>query len=473
MGTGGRAAVASLLAAAALIAAPAAHGATTLVMGGTFNPLSVPPQPSDWVGYYSISMYDKYVKDTGLCAAQCARTAVYTPEEIGWLSGLRTLSFDASVAQGASNLGACVRGTACTVTQSPYTATTTIALTDTSFTVFGYSQSATVASIAKAALIADPATATVSVVMLANPNRPNGGILARVPGLYVPFLGVTFNGATPTDSSPDTPVTTVDVAGQYDPISDAPTNPFNLVTWINALAAYYLVHLQPLTIGTPELQGQYQDSTYYLIPSPTLPMLLPVAAIPLIGPLIATVLDPPLRVFIETAYDRTINPGTPTMANPLYIADPFKAILDILTAIPTGWDNGIAYVSGDPANRPFGTAAPGPYGVGGPPVDTGAIDPYGPPTAYTTQQSAPAASTPLRRTVSLNAGARLAQERQQQTGEQLRTLDLGHVPDSGQQVHLGVREDPAGLLDMVSRQNAVGLAPHHQRGSRVQRGESR
>lgn len=470
MGTGGRMGITALLSAAALLAAPAAQSATTLVMGGTFNPLSVPPQPSDWVGYYSVSMYDKYVKDTGLCAAQCTQTAVYTPEEIGWLSGLFSMSFDASVAAGAANLDACVRGTACTVTPSPYTATTTTSLTDTSFTLFGYSQSGTVASIEKAALIADPTTATVSVVILANPNRPDGGILARVPGLYVPFLGVTFNGATPTDSSLDAPITTVDVAGQYDPISDAPTNPFNLLTWINALAAYYFVHLKPLGIGAPELQGQYQDSTYYLIPAPTLPMLIPVAAVPLIGPLIATVLDPPLRVFIETAYDRTINPGIPTMADPLYIGNPLKVLADFLTAIPTGWDNGIAYLSGDPANRPFGTAVPGPYGVGGPPVYAGAIDPYGPPTPYTpaTAEPAPApASIPLRRKASLSAGARLVQERQHQTGEQLGALDLGHVADPGQQVHLGVREDPSGLVDVVGGQHPVGFAPHHQRRSRV------
>lgn len=475
MSTGARTVIAALLSAATVVTAPAAHGGTSLVMGGTLNPLQVPPQSSDWVGYYSISMSDRYVRETGLCGAQCTQTAVYTPEEIGWLSGLFSMSFNASVAAGAANLDDCVRGIACRVTQAPYTATATAQLTDSNYVIFGYSQSATIAGKEKATLIADPSTATVSIVMLANPNRPDGGILARVPGVYVPFLGVTFNGATPTDSPRSAPITTVDVAGQYDPISDSPDNPFNLLTWINALAAYYLVHLQPLGIGAPELQGQYQDSTYYLIPAPTLPMLIPVAAIPLIGPLIAAVLDPPLRVLIETAYDRTVNPGTPTMANPLYIANPFTVLADFLTAIPTGWDNGIAYVSGDPSNRPFGTTAPGPYGVGGPPVYTSAVDPYGPPTPYTPpeQSTASATANPLRRKVSLDAGARLVQERQDQAGEQFGAFDLGHVPDAGQQVHLGVREDPAGLVDVVGRQDTVGLAPHHQRGPRVQRGEGR
>ena len=390
MGTGCRSGVAALLTAAALATAPSGWASTSLSMGGTFNPLKVPPQTSDWVGYYIDTMNDKYVTDTGLCAAACTRVGVYTPETIGWLSGPGTPSFDDAVAAGKANLDACVRGTACVQTQPPYTRTTTAPLTDSSYVVFGYSQSATIVSNEKITLIADPVTATVNFVMLANPNRPDGGILARVPGLYIPFLGVSFNGATPTASPESAPLTTVDVAGQYDLMSDAPTNPFNLLALANAIAGYYFVHLAPLTIGTPELQGQYQDSTYYLIPTPRLPILTPIAAVPLIGPLIAAVLDPPLRVLIETAYDRTINPGTPTMANPLYFPDPIKTIVDFVTAVPTGWDNGIAYLSGDPANRPFGTTAPGTYGVGGPPVNAGAIDPYGPPVPYT--QTAAAAT---------------------------------------------------------------------------------
>ena len=394
MGAGYRSGIAALLTAAALATAPTGWASTSLSMGGTFNPLEVPPQPSDWVGYYIDTMNDKYVTDTGLCSAACTRVGVYTPETIGWLSGPGTPSFDDSVAAGMANLDACIRGSACVQTPPPYTRTATAALTDSSYVVFGYSQSATIASNEKITLIADPATATVNFVMLANPNRPNGGILARVPGLFIPFLGVTFNGATPTDSAESAPLTTVDVAGQYDLMSDTPTNPFNLLAMANAIAGYYFVHLEPLRIGAPELQGQYQDSTYYLIPTPTLPMLTPVAALPLIGPLIAAVLDPPLRVLIETAYDRTINPGTPTMANPLYFPNPIKTIVDFVTAIPTGWDNGIAYLSGDPANRPFGTTVPGPYGVGGPPVYAGAVDPYGPPAEATPELSRSTSPSP-------------------------------------------------------------------------------
>ena len=143
------------------------------------------------------------------------------------------------------------------------------------------------------------------------------------------------------------------------------------------------------------MQGQYRDSTYYLLPSETLPLIRPLTVVPYLGPLLATVIDPPLRVLVETGYDRTINPGAPTPAKYLYIPNPIHVAVNTLTAIPTGWDNGIAYITGDPANRPFHTTPPGPYGVGGPPVNTGAIDPYGPPTPVAPPAiPAPAASEP-------------------------------------------------------------------------------
>jgi hypothetical protein len=104
---------------------------------------------------------------------------------------------------------------------------------------------------------------------------------------------------------------------------------------------------------------------------------MPLAQLPLIGPTLAAALDPPLRVLIEAAYDRTINPGQPTPAKFLYIPNPIKTAIDFIVAIPTGWDDAIAYVTGNPVNRPFHSAPQPTYGVGGPPVYTGAVDPCG------------------------------------------------------------------------------------------------
>ena len=104
---------------------------------------------------------------------------------------------------------------------------------------------------------------------------------------------------------------------------------------------------------------------------------MPLAQIPVIGMPLAKALDAPLRVLVETGYDRTINPGQPTPARLLYFPNPIATAINVAAAIPTGWDDAISFVSGDPANRPFGTKSPGLYGVGGPPVYAGAVDPYG------------------------------------------------------------------------------------------------
>jgi hypothetical protein len=249
---------------------------------------------------------------------------------------------------------------------------------------------------AKNDLIAHPPAGSVSFVFESNPNRPHGGILERFVGVHIPIVGVTFNGATATNSPQPTPLTTVDVVHQYDPVADFPINPLNLIADLNSLLGFLYEHPEGEP-GDPELQGQYQDSTYYLLPTATLPLLRPLHTIPLIGPLLAAVLDPPLRVLVETGYDRTINPGAPTPAKYLYFPNPVTTAVNVVAAIPNGWDNGIAYLTGDPMNRPFGTTPAGPYGVGGPPVNAGAVDPYGPPTPARELSTAPLSARTLAR----------------------------------------------------------------------------
>lgn len=127
-------------------------------------------------------------------------------------------------------------------------------------------------------------------------------------------------------------------------------------------------------------QGQYGDTTYYLIPTPVLPLLMPLTQVPVIGTPLAVTLDPFFRVLVEAGYNRTINPGQPMTAQWIYFPNPIQTAVNFVVAIPTGLDNGISSFTG---NRPFGTAIPGPYGVGGPPVDTGCgTPPCGAPTPY-------------------------------------------------------------------------------------------
>jgi PE-PPE domain len=394
-----------LLAFTPLTSVVVALTATALFMGGTGHPLSIPQDTTEYITQYVDSADARFVVPSGLCVggtdpAACDQVAVYTPQEFKFDTGLWDMPFDESVAIGLDNLDACVRGTACTVTKPPFMSTGSASLADHSYVVFGYSQSATIAAFEKYDLIAHPpAGTTVSFVVMSNPNRPNGGILERFVGAYIPILGVTFSGAM-TTNSPDVDgyrLTTVDVAHQYDPVSDFPTNPLNLLADLNVLLGFLYFHPETAYFAADSfaLQGQYQDTTYYLAPAKTVPLLMPLEAIPFIGAPIAAALDPPLRVLIETGYDRTINPGQPTPAKWLYIPNLIKTAVNFVVAIPTGWDNAIAEITGNPANRPFGTTVPGPYGVGGPPVYSGAVDPYVVPPTPLTIPLVQATATPL------------------------------------------------------------------------------
>ena len=236
------------------------------------------------------------------------------------------------------------------------------------FVIFGYSQSATVATLEKAELAAEPNPPAASFFLLENPNRPNGGILARAPGVTIPILGVTFSGPTPTDTA----FPTIDVARQYDGVADAPLNPLNLLSDLNAVIGYVELHgsAPGLSLSDAQFQGQYGDTSYYLIPTPVLPLLMPLSQLGVPAPILAA-LDAPLRVLVEAGYDRTISPGQPTPFNLLYFPNPIALAVNLVVSIPTGIDNGLSEMG---LGRPLGTQVPGPYGVGGPPVD-----PPGPP----------------------------------------------------------------------------------------------
>lgn len=371
--------------AAARVAAPSVDLlATALVMGGTTEVLSVGPRTPESLAAFVGHKYLDYIAPTGLCtggdAPGCALTALYTPAQMWPLTGLADLPLDASVEAGRTNLDACLRGRPCTITPDPFTSTGVQGVLDSVLVVFGESQSSVIATAEKRELIAHPvAGTTINFVMLSNPNRPNGGLLERFVGLYIPLIGFDFNGATPTNSPDTNPLSTVDISRQYDGWSDFPVNPLNLLAVLNAAFGAAELHSTYDDVDTPPLlQGRYQDSTYYLYPSRLLPILIPLGRLPVVGMPLATALDAPLRVLVETGYDRTINPGAPTPAQWLYFPNPVTTAINVAEAIPTGWDDAIAYVSGDPLNRPFHTAPQPVYGVGGPPVNAGSVDPYGP-----------------------------------------------------------------------------------------------
>ena len=235
---------------------------------------------------------------------------IQTPAQFWPFTGPEDMLFDLSVQGGIQAISTAV------ATQQAETA-------DTSQTViFGYSQSAVIATLTKRSLAEGTTTdgdaPPVSFVMLANPNRPNGGINSRFTGAYIEELGWTFSAAAPTD----TPFSTVDVARQYDIFADFPRYPLNLFATANALLAtlygahdYTGVTLDPADPGyNPDtVVEQRGDTTYYFIPSETLPLLKPLRDLG-VDPVLLDAAEPTLRLLVEYGYDRTTPFGQPAPA---------------------------------------------------------------------------------------------------------------------------------------------------------------
>lgn len=380
---------------------------TALIMGGTGHPLVSPrpgaagldpggsvlsyplAEPAKFVRGFVQDALDLFIAPTGAVRADStdpgrySLVAVQTPEQFWPVYGADL--FDASVAAGVDNLGNCLHGrTSC---HAHYFAGASAVTPD--YVVFGYSQSARIATIVKRNLIAQfrkpdgtwlpvvDSTGTplqASFVLIGNPNRPNGGILERLAGLHIPGLGVTFDGATPTGSceadGTNCRFPTVDIAWQYDGWADFPQRPLNLLADLNALAGIAYLHPNyTVSVSDALNQGSSGDTTYYLLPAARLPLLMPLAQLGVPAPIL-DVLDAPLRVIVEWGYDRGVNPGEPTPATVVNPDDPMAMVRNLLAAIPVGLDDGIQRAG---LGRPFGTTPAGPFGVGGTALPTGPV----------------------------------------------------------------------------------------------------
>jgi len=178
-------------------------------------------------------------------------------------------------------------------------------------TVFGWSQSSTIASLIMAQL--DPSgtpqpDAGLQFVLVGDPSAPNGGLLERFDGFSFPSLGLSFDGATPADDFP-TDIYTL----EYDGYADFPRYPINFLADLNALLGTITLHgtyldLTPQQVadatllrGSALLDTPDSLTNYYLIPeNPPLVTLL--SDLPVLGKPLAALLGPDLTVLINVGY---------------------------------------------------------------------------------------------------------------------------------------------------------------------------
>ncbi|WP_230865295.1 PE family protein [Mycobacterium canetti] len=269
--------------AAAAMIPPFPANLTTLFFGPTGIPL---PPPS-----YVDAANTLYVRSAG------ALQAVFTPEELYPLTGVRSLVLNTSVEEGLTIMHDAIMGE--------------LAIPGNTVTVFGWSQSAIIASLEMHRLAAmgpaAPPASDLNFVLVGNEMNPNGGMLARFPDLTLPSLGLTFYGATPSDTIYPTAIYTL----EYDGFADFPRYPLNIISDLNAVAGITFVHTKYLDLTPAQVDGATKLPTspgytgvtdYYIIRTENLPLLQPLRAVPVIGDPLADLIQPNLKVIVNLGY---------------------------------------------------------------------------------------------------------------------------------------------------------------------------
>ena len=290
-----------------------------ITMNGTFTP-DVTPQ-------FQAAVLDAYILP--LVGSGYTGVPLRTPQDLWPLSGITALTYNDSTRVGYGILKDRYEQI---VGQN-----TADGQPDTPMVVFGYSQSAFIASMFDEHLAdvraGGGAVPPTTFVQVGNTNIPNGGLMSRFNGLgLTPWTPLVF---APTKTGN----TTYEVFRQYDPFADFPKYTLNALAVVNSLMGYLLHFTLPVSGSAPWLkpvidvlnflmapislnpsspnyiepiESRYEDTVYKFIPTAQLPILSPLYAVGLSR--FADALDPVLRPVIEAGYDRSVSFGVPTPA---------------------------------------------------------------------------------------------------------------------------------------------------------------
>jgi hypothetical protein len=221
-------------------------------------------------------------------------TPVSTAEGLYPFTGVKDLTLDISVARGVTEMD-----NAIVEVLGP-------APSAKSVSVLGYSQSGVIAAVEMPKLLAEGYNSSNAYfTLLGDESNPNGGVLARFPGLSFPSLGATFGTVTPSNDFPTTIWTL-----EYDGFADFPKYPIDVLSDLNAVAGIVYVHPTYSTLSADQIasavtltqSGAPSMTTYHVIPTANLPLLDPLRLIPGIGNPLADLVQPDLRYLVNWGY---------------------------------------------------------------------------------------------------------------------------------------------------------------------------
>ncbi|WP_343601039.1 PE-PPE domain-containing protein [Mycobacterium sp.] len=314
------------------------------VVGGSGDPIPSADEVTTNFDLFIKPLYPSYIAE-----------ALFTPEgNYALYTGVKSLTLDASEAQGAEILDK-------TITQQ--------VAGGNDIVVKGASQSSTISGLVMSELAGHVSDSKLSFVLTGDPNLPNGGLFERLDGLTLPALGITFNGATPSDLFPTTIYTQ-----EYDGFADVPKYPINLLSDINSVLGIQYVHPTYTTLTPDQIAPESESNpggaillpgsedygsgtadsmtNYYMIPTADLPLLDPLRSIPVVGAPLADLLQPDLTVLVNLGYDNP-NPLEGWDAGPANVPTEFglfpslDQILGALRLLPSQTELGIQNFVGD------------------------------------------------------------------------------------------------------------------------------
>jgi hypothetical protein len=208
---------------------------------------------------------------------------------------------------------------------------------------FGYSQSSALSGLTMQQLASAGVPANdLHFVLVGDPSAPDGGIYSE--------FGLTDIAAGTNDLTPDNLYPTDVYTLEYDPVADWPQYSSNLLSDLNALDGLLFEHLAYLGLTPQQISDAIPLETtgdsltsYYMIPSETLPILDPLLMTPIIGQPLYDLLEPDTSILVNLGYGSITdgwNQGPADVVTPVNFGLPDMDWNQVFAALDSGAQQG-------------------------------------------------------------------------------------------------------------------------------------
>ena len=218
---------------------------------------------------------------------------------------------------------------------------------------FGYSQSSALSGLSMQQLASAGVPANdLHFVLVGDPSTPDGGIYSE--------FGLTDIAPGINDLTPDNLYPTDVYTLEYDPVADWPRYSLDVLSDLNAAEGLLFEHLAYLGLTPQEISGAIPLETagdsltsYYMIPSETLPILDPLLLTPIIGQPLYDLLEPDTSILVNLGYGSITdgwNQGPADLVSTVNWGLPDMDWNQVFAALGTGAQQGWDAFTADLAN---------------------------------------------------------------------------------------------------------------------------